>query len=206
MKIFLTGGHSGIGLEIYQHLADNHDVHVPTRQDCDLSAYPTVDISDYDILILCAGSDRGGKQPFVDMDDQDWQDTFQVNLLSNIFLIKRFIKSRQDKWSKILVIGSTSTDHIWPNMIPYSVSKLALEKFCSALRQEINPIIGITVVRPGLVKTNFNYNRHRASKSREEADAWYDAKPHLLPRDLVPIVQQIVDDRDHHIKEITVSL
>lgn len=205
MKIFLTGGHSGIGLEIYKALSKNHDIYAPTRQDCDLSSYPDIDVGEYDIMILCAGSDRGGKQPFVSMDDRDWQETLQVNLLSNIHLIKRFLKTHDNKWGKIIVFGSTATDHIWPTMLPYSLSKLALEKFCDAIRQEIDPRLGITMVRPGLVKTNFNYNRHRATKSKQEADAWYDGKPCLLPENFVPIMQQVIDDTSHYIKEITIS-
>lgn len=206
MNIFITGGSNGIGKCLYQSLVSSHEISAPTRAQLDLSEYPSVPLESYDAVILCAGSDLGGKNLFVDMEDQHWQNTMQVNLLSNIKLIKDYIKSRRDQWSKIVVIGSTATDHIWPTMLLYTISKIALENFCRGLRQEISKNIGIAIVRPGLVKTNFNMSRHMGNISQEMSDQWYDSQAHLMPEDLVPVIENILSDRAHSIREITVSL
>lgn len=206
MNIFITGGSNGLGKCFVQAFSCKHQIYSPSRQILDLSAYPSVPLGSYDVVILCAGSDLGGKKFFVDMEDRHWQNTIQVNLLSNMKLIKDFIAVRQRKWSKIIVIGSTATDHIWPGMLPYAVSKIGLEQFCHGLRQEINANIGISVVRPGLVKTNFNMSRHMGHISKETADKWYDSQPHLVPEDFVPVVENILSDRDHKLRDITVSL
>jgi NADP-dependent 3-hydroxy acid dehydrogenase YdfG len=206
MKIFLTGGSNGIGSAIKQSLSAMYQVDSPGRDELNLNRYPQYTLQDFDAIVLCAGSDIGGKRLFAEMEDQHWQNTMQVNLLSSMKLIKDYVSSRGSQWSKIVVFGSTATDYIWPTMIPYSISKLALEQFCRALRQEIDRNIGITIVRPGLVKTNFNMARHQGKVSREESDRWYDSMPHLLPDSFPPVIESILQDRTHSIKEIAISL
>lgn len=205
MKIFVTGGSSGIGRCLLEYLGSQHDVTAPTRKELDLAHYPCVDLQHYDCVILCAGSDLGGKNKFVDMQDQHWQNTMQVNLLSNMKLIKDYVQARQHKPGKIIVFGSTATDHVWPTMLPYSISKLALESFCQALRQELPPNLGICVIRPGLVKTNFNMSRHQGAVTQQQSDQWYASQPHLLPHQLMPTIGNILLDTEHHIKDITIS-
>lgn len=206
MKILLTGGSSGIGLAIKTSLDDRYDIDCPARSDLDLSGYPHWPLENYDCIILCAGSDLGGKNMFVDMQDSHWQNTMQVNLLSNMKLIKDFVKSRGQRWGKIVALGSTATDHIWPGMLPYTLSKIALEQFCHGLRQEVNRNIGIAIVRPGLVKTNFNFARHQGRVSPETSDQWYESMPHLQANDLVSVMDLILQDQSHMLREITVSL
>jgi len=205
MNIFLTGGSNGIGKCLKDALSLNHQVNAPTRRELDLSVYPSLPLSDYDVMILCAGSDLGGKKPFISMSDDHWQNTMQVNLLSNMKLIKDYIGTRHGTWGKIIVIGSTATDHVWPNMIPYTISKIGLEHFCRGLRQEIDPKIGISIVRPGLVKTNFNMARHMGAVTQEESDQWYHSQPHLSPENFISVIEALLQDQQHTIKEITVS-
>lgn len=205
MKILVTGASSGIGKAMADHLESMHEVVRPGRQELDLSIYPCMALDQFDTLLLCAGSDLGGKQPFVQMQDAHWQNTMQVNLLSNMKLIKDYIGSRNNKWSKLIVIGSTATDHVWPGMLPYSLSKMALEQFCRALRQEVQPGIGITIIRPGLVRTNFNHARYLGQLDKQTADAWYQQQPHLNPSDFIPIIDAICADTQHQLKEITVA-
>lgn len=205
MNIFITGGSSGIGACLHKSLSNEHRVIAPLRQDLDLSAYCLCDLEDFDVLILCAGSDNDGKKLFCSMHDQHWQNTMQVNLLSNMHLIKQFVLARSDQWSKIIVFGSTAADHIWPGMLPYSLSKLSLEYFCQALRQEISKTIGITIIKPGLVRTNFHFARNLGNISRTEADQWYQCQPCLDPDDFVVPVQTVISDRDHIWQEMTLS-
>jgi NADP-dependent 3-hydroxy acid dehydrogenase YdfG len=206
MNILITGGSSGIGQQLAMSLSKDNTVTAPARSHLDLSCLPEYHMQTFDCIILCAGSDLGGKQPFCDMQDSDWVNTMQVNLISNMKLIKDYVKARGSQWSKIIVFGSTATNHLWPNMIPYSLSKLALEEFCCALRQEIPGTTGIAVIRPGLVKTNFNFARNKGQITQEQAGEWYADKPHLLPQDFVSAVKYMLDDRLHTLKELVIEL
>jgi NADP-dependent 3-hydroxy acid dehydrogenase YdfG len=206
MNILITGGSSGIGQQLVVSLSRDNVVTAPDRLHLDLARLPDYPMQTFDCIILCAGSDLGGKQPFCAMQDSDWVNTMQVNLVSNMKLIKDYIIARGSQWSKIIVFGSTATNHIWPNMIPYSLSKLALEEFCCALRQEVSSNIGISIIRPGLVKTNFNFARNKGHLTQQQANEWYADKSHLLPHDLVPAVKYMLDDRLHIFKELVIEL
>jgi NADP-dependent 3-hydroxy acid dehydrogenase YdfG len=91
-------------------------------------------------------------------------------------------------------------------MLPYTISKIGLECFCHGLRQEVDSNIGISIVRPGLVKTNFNMNRHQGNVTQQQSDQWYDSQPHLHPEDFVSPVRDILKDHRLSLREIVVSL
>ena len=203
MKAFLTGGSSGIGQAILDHLRDRGlSVDAPSRQELDLSLTVDVNLSDYDYLFLCAGVDRNGRVPFRSQTASDIQETIDVNLTANMKLINNYINSRNGRWSKVVVIGSNIVDHVWPNFVTYGTSKVALDCFIQAVSREESEI-GFTQIHPGLVKTNFNKNRGNVPIGRE--NELYNNTPHLLPDELLPLIDQILDDKDHTIKRLTIS-
>lgn len=206
MNIWITGGSSGIGAELSQALKSfGHQVIAPARQQLDLNCPITVDLSDYDVIILCAGVDLGGQQKFSDQDVEDWYSTLQINLMANMQIIQQYQQQRGNQWSKIIVFGSTVTDHFWPGKLTYTVSKLALEGFCRGLRQELSVGMGLSVIRPGLTRTGFHRRRHHGRITAEQEKAWYDSMPCLDPRQFVKPVIDIINDQEHHIKEIRIE-
>lgn len=203
MKAFLTGGSSGIGNTILKHLSDlGISVDAPTRQELDLSSSINIDLSSYDYLFLCAGVDRNGRVPFRNQTASDIQETIDVNLTANMKLINDYIRSRDGRWSKVVVIGSNIVDHVWPNFVTYGTSKVALDCFIQAVSRE-EPTIGFTQIHPGLVKTNFNKNRGNVPDGQE--NELYNNTPHILPEALLPLIDQILDDEEHTIKRLTIS-
>jgi NADP-dependent 3-hydroxy acid dehydrogenase YdfG len=206
MNIFLTGGSSGIGRCIEQNFSAMHSVTAPNRQELDLSKLSfQLDLSKFDCIILCAGSDVGGKQPFASMMQDDWLNTFTVNFLSNIKIIQDYINSRGDLWSKIIVVGSNITNYVWPNNVPYGTSKVALESFATAINGELPSNIGITILRPGLCKTSFNHNRYQGNVEQAVTDQLYNYHPCMLPSDLLPAIDLVLNDRQHLIKNLEIS-
>lgn len=207
MNVFLTGGSSGIGAEFYKHLLDNnYNVYAPSRAELDLSNFSidTVDLTNYEYLILCAGVDTNGRQPFANQHYNDITNTIEVNLLANMKLINKYVKQRNNIWSKIIVVGSTITDYVWPNFITYGTSKVALTSFAHALSQEVPKSLGICIIHPGLTRTNFHYNRGNVTE--ENKNILYDTMPCMNTVDLIPVFEQILNDRKHLIKEIKVSV
>ena len=209
--VFLTGGSSGIGLEFKKHLiANGYDVIAPTRADLDLSNFNINEVSleSYDYLILCAGVDTNGRQPFVKLNSTDFTNTVNINLLANMKLIHKYIQQRLNKpWSKIIIVGSTIVEKVFPNFVAYGTSKVALETFVEALRNELNEShgnkIGFSIVHPGLVKTNFHYNRGNVNES--DRDILYKTLTHLTTDQLIPTLDQLLNDQAHIIKKIIIS-
>lgn len=206
MKVFITGSSSGIGFEFLGYLLDhNYAVTAPTRQELDLANFDvnTVDLSSYDYLILCAGVDTNGRQPFVNLSTEDFVNTVNVNLIANMKLIHQYVKQHQG-WGKVIVLGSTIVDKVYPNFVAYGTSKVALDVFVDSLAQELRETeIGLCTIHPGLVKTNFHYNRGNVSE--QDRNILYDTLPHLITAELIPTLDQIVNDRQHTIKKVTVS-
>lgn len=205
-KVFLTGSSSGIGAEFKQHLlASGFDITAPLRSELDLSAFDidSVNLSSYDYLILCAGIDTNGRQPFVNLSTADFVNTVNVNLIANMKLIHQYVKQRQG-WGKIIVLGSTIVDKVYPNFVAYGTSKVALDVFVDSLAQELRKTeIGLCTIHPGLVKTDFHYNRGNVPE--QDRNILYDTLPHLITSELIPTLDQIVDDRQHAIKKVVVS-
>lgn len=211
--VFLTGGSSGIGLEFKNHLISNgYIVTAPTRTELNLSNFDIddVNLSSYDYLVLCAGIDTNGRQPFVKLKASDFNNTVQVNLLANMMLIHKYVQQRFHKpWSKIIVIGSTIVEKVFPNFVAYGTTKVALDTFVDALRSELhesqgNNKIGLSIIHPGLIKTNFHFNRGNVSET--EKNILYDTLPHLTVDQLVPVFDQILNDQQHLIKKISISV
>jgi len=208
MKIFLTGGSSGIGQCFKQHLeAQGHELWAPLRNELDLSNFDisTVNLASYDAIILCAGVDTNGRQPFIKLKEEDFINTVTVNLLANMRLVHKYVQQRYFKdWSKIVVVGSTIVDYVWPNFVAYGTSKVALESFLDSLSRElVSTKIGICQLHPGLTKTNFHFNRGNGPV--EEKDILYNTMPHLITDDLIPSLDLILSDREHVYKRLTVS-
>ena len=213
MNIFLTGGSSGIGAEYRQHLESlGHNVTAPPRQELDLNNFNIneLDLKDFDMLVLCAGVDVNGRQPYTKLKTSDITTTLQVNLIANMTIIHKYVQQRFFKpWSRVVVIGSTITEHVFPNFVAYGTSKVALDTFISSIRTELRELqgnnkIGFTVIHPGLVKTNFHFNRGNVSE--EDKHTVYDQNWHMTTPQLLPALDLILNDREHLVKQLSISV
>lgn len=204
-SVFLTGGSSGIGAEFCRHLTDNsYKVTAPARTELDLANFniESVDLSDYDYLLLCAGVDTNGRQAFISQSTADFINTINVNLIANMQLVHKYIQQRQRRWSKIIAIGSTITNYVWPNFVTYGTSKIALESFIDSVARE-HTNIGTCIIRPGLTKTNFHINRGNVDV--KDKNVLYNTMPHIITSELVPVFDQILNDQRHLIKIVEIS-
>lgn len=207
-KVFLTGSSSGIGLAFKNHLlASEYDVCAPLRNELDLSDFDSksINLAQYDIMILCAGVDTNGRQPFIKLKEDDFLNTINVNLTANMKLIHKYIQQRYHKgWSKIIIIGSTVVDHVWPNFVAYGTSKVALETFADSLNRELaGTQIRISQIHPGLTKTNFHFNRRNGPI--EDKDILYNTMPHITTDKLIPVLDSMLDDHQHLITKVTIT-
>ncbi len=108
------------------------------------------------ILCLNAGVGAGGS--ISESDVLDWEWVLGVNLWGVIYGLNTFLPFMEDNNSGHIIITSSIAGHLsYPNMGVYNASKHAVlsiaETLCFEL-QEKSSEVGVSVLCPGLVKTN----------------------------------------------------
>lgn len=108
---------------------------------------------DADILINNLGI--YGAKPFFEINDEDWEQIFQVNVLSGVRLARHYAQGMQARgWGRIQFISSESALNIPAEMVHYGVSKAALQGVSRGLAKVLAGS-GVTVNRilPGPTRT-----------------------------------------------------
>ena len=191
MKIAITGASSGIGKELGNQLSKHHDVVCIVRNDLELSDITAVinyNMPTVDMLINCAGTDRGGKIEFTKQDSNSISNILTTNLISPVLLSHKVLKSNST--CKIVNITSTNNKQYWPNNLAYSLSKKALSEFGRMLQVD-HPGINYLEIQLGLTKTNFNQNRYVGCEDRFN-DVYRN--PHLTTAEAVERILPVLFD------------
>ncbi len=108
---------------------------------------------DADILIINLGI--YGAKPFFEINDEDWEQIFQVNVLSGVRLARHYAQGMQARgWGRIQFISSESALNIPAEMVHYGVSKAALQGVSRGLAKVLAGS-GVTVnsILPGPTRT-----------------------------------------------------
>jgi len=94
-------------------------------------------------------------QPFDEIDEKSWDETFDVNVKGPFFLIKEVAKiMRNQRAGKIINIASDSGLQAWPNESTYAASKSALIALTRVLALELGPYnINCNAICPGATDT-----------------------------------------------------
>ena len=113
------------------------------------------DIGTIDILVNNAGIGIYGK--VIDQTIEDIEKVTSTNYLGMVYFIKMFLPSMiKNKRGHIVNVASLAASFGIPGMAAYCGSKFAVLGFSESLSYELkNTNVGITVVSPIAVKTNF---------------------------------------------------
>ena len=108
--------------------------------------------------ILCLNAGVGAGGPISESIILDWEWVLGVNLWGVIYGLNAFLPSMQEKNNGHIVITSSIAGHLsYPNMGIYNASKHAVLSIAETLcyeMQEKSSDVGVSVLCPGLVKTN----------------------------------------------------
>lgn len=134
-----------------------------------------------DILVLNASVQIRRKWEEITVEEFELQ--MNVNLRSNLLLIQKFILfMKQQKWGKILTIGSVQQIRPHRDMLVYSASKAAMVNMVVSLAVQLAPFgINVNNLAPGIIETNRNKDvlndPEYFEKAKSRIPLGYIAKP-----------------------------
>ncbi len=138
------------------------------------------DLREIDILVACAGHDRGGRRRFDLGEVEEWADIIDTNVTGMIRVCHAVIPGMVAKGrGHVVTLGSVAGLRTYPGGSIYAASKFAVRAFTEALRKDYNDSdLRITEILPGLTRTEFATTRHHGDAAAGEA--FYDAAPQTL--------------------------
>lgn len=213
MNILVTGASKGIGRIIAQELSSVGNVFITGRNEevlksvnscgycvCDLEKACDV-LCDFilknniDVLINNAGEYIYGA---IDkMTPADIHKIFEVNLAAPARLISAVVpQMKQNKWGRIVNIGSISGVMGEANASIYSASKAGLLGLTKALALELAEYnITVNTINPGWVETSLGLNSIEESEfSKEEIVECIPQKRFVEPIEIADLVKYLISD------------
>jgi NADP-dependent 3-hydroxy acid dehydrogenase YdfG len=102
---------------------------------------------------------NAGVMPISPLDDlrvEDWEAMIDVNIKGVLYGIAAALPVfRTQGFGHFVNIASTAGHKIVPNMSVYSGTKFAVRAISEGLRQEAGDTVRVTILSPGMVRTNF---------------------------------------------------
>ena len=159
---------SGLGAATATRLAEDgvEVVTVDLSPDADV----TLDVSDgaavqrvageigpVDILVNSAGI-VGPNKPLWEVEDDEWQATFAVNVAGTFHLCKAFVPGmRENGWGRIVNIASIAGKDGNPKLAAYSASKGAVIAMTKSLGKELATTgVLVNAIAPAVIATPMN--------------------------------------------------
>ena len=110
------------------------------------------EFSSIELLVNNAGGPKAGN--FVDMSDSDWQEAFELNLLSYIRVIREALPALKNNGGKIVNIASSSTKEPIPGLILSNTFRTGIVGLSKTLAMELaGDGILVNTVSPGRIAT-----------------------------------------------------
>jgi short-subunit dehydrogenase len=173
--VLIIGASGGIGSNLLELMSRSTQYTVTgwTSKDLDLNHPEQIfetDLSQYDILINCAGHNQGSWQGNLKNTWQNQLSMITVNYISNLFLLKHYAKSRTA--GRYVWISTTSMDNPTPYQSVYTGTKVA-SKFSIDLMAKEADHIRVLDAKVGLTKTNLRFRNFEGVKSWQEVEDTY---------------------------------
>jgi NAD(P)-dependent dehydrogenase (short-subunit alcohol dehydrogenase family) len=109
-----------------------------------------------DILINVVGGIRAKQlyTPFLEMSEQQWDDTFALNLKPGFHLIKRLAPGMIERSYGRIVNISSVVFAGEPGQCDYAAAKAAVASWTRSLAAEFAPHINVNCIAPGVIRTS----------------------------------------------------
>jgi NAD(P)-dependent dehydrogenase (short-subunit alcohol dehydrogenase family) len=119
-----------------------------------------------DILVNNVGGGVKLAKGFLDIDDETWLHTFELNVMTTIRATRAALPSLVERSGAVINIGSMNSTMVDPKLGHYSAAKAALTNVGKALSAEFSSQgVRINTISPGPVKTRLWTNPAMAKKA-----------------------------------------
>ncbi|MCB1186428.1 SDR family oxidoreductase [bacterium] len=135
-------------------------------RECDVTQRDQVDalvntaVNEYgrvDVIINNAG--LMPVSPLRNMHVDEWDRMVDVNIKGTLYGIAATLNRFLEQGSgHIINVSSISGHWVWPNYAVYSATKWAVRAISEGLRQELDDRVRVTVISPGIVKTELTHH------------------------------------------------
>jgi NAD(P)-dependent dehydrogenase (short-subunit alcohol dehydrogenase family) len=169
--------------EAYPVKADLRNLdEVKAAKDQILEKYGTVDI-----LVNCAGI-TGATGDFLDISDEDWQETLEVDLMAAVRMCRTFIPVMRDSgWGRVVLVTSEDAVQPYTDEMPYCAAKAGVLNFAKNLSKAYaEDGVLVNSVAPAFVETPMtdammDQRAEKMDTSKDEAIATFlkEKRPHL---------------------------
>lgn len=186
----ITGGASGLGAAVAEAVRkEGYQPYVLDRAEPAVGIpHKIVDLADseastqavkaaiaesggLDAVITCAGIDVCGALTEVSL--ADWTRVIAVNLIGTAAVIKAALPQLRERRGHVVTVASTLGLRALPDATAYCASKFGVVGFSRALAAELAGDVGVTLLIPGGMSTNFFADR--PEQYRPPADAELNA-------------------------------
>lgn len=133
-----------------------------------------------DILVNVVGGGVKWATGFLDIEDDVWRRTFEVNLFSTVRATRAALPSLIERKGAIVNIGSVSARLADPHLAHYAAAKAAVVNLGKALSAEFSPLgVSVNTVSPGPTRTRIWSNPEMAAKLGMTAEEFLASVPEM---------------------------
>lgn len=171
---------------------DNKMVGIPTdvtkeKDMVHLAEKVKKDFSGAHILVHSAGA-RGASGDFLELTDEDWMETIQVDLMGAVRACRAFIPHMQElDWGRLILISSENALQPYAKESPYNACKAAIVNLSKHLsRAYSRENLVINCVSPAFIETPMTEAMleelsKKKNMSVEEVEDWFvqNKRPHI---------------------------
>ncbi|RZM78693.1 SDR family NAD(P)-dependent oxidoreductase [Leptolyngbya iicbica] len=169
--------------EAYPVQADLRNLdEVKAAKDQVLEKYGTVDI-----LVNCAGI-TGATGDFLDISDEEWHETLEVDLMAAVRMCRTFIPVMRDSgWGRVVLVASEDAVQPYTDEMPYCAAKAGVLNFAKNLSKAyaedgvlVNSVAPAFIATP-MTDAMMDQRAEKMDTSKEEAIATFlkEKRPHL---------------------------
>lgn len=143
-------------------------------------------VGEIDVLVPAAGT-GGATGEFADLDDDEWRETLEVDLLGPVRTVRAFLADLRRGWGRIVFVTSENAVQPYADEIPYDAAKAGLLATAKALSRSVAAEgLLVNCVSPAFIATPMTDEmmRERSGERRESFDDavrsfLQEERPHL---------------------------